>query len=230
MSDGSGSDTGSGMARYFGKYRGRVVDRNDPRQLGRLRANVPEVLGGQNSGWALPCTPYAGPDQGLFTVPPVDSGVWIEFEAGDPSRPIWSGCWWGDGQIPDTAEPEQKILKSETGLRVRLDDSEEVITISDDQENNLLTIRARDGQITVQATTKVVVEAPLIELGEGAGQQAVLGNRLVDYLNQMVQTFQTHMHPGETVVGIPVTPAPPVPPMMPPTPMILSNKVKVDDF
>ena len=106
--------------RFYGKYRGLVVDNNDPQQLGRLKAQVPEVLGEVNSGWALPCVPYAGDGSGQYTVPERGTGVWIEFEAGDPSRPIWSGCWWADGQLPadkggKRGVPSLRIIRSEQG-------------------------------------------------------------------------------------------------------------------
>ncbi len=81
--------------RYYGKYRGYVHDVNDPQNTGRIRAMVPRLLNDTPTGWALPCAPFAGPDQGFFAIPDVGAGVWIEFEGGDLSRPIWSGGWWG---------------------------------------------------------------------------------------------------------------------------------------
>src|SRR5438034_7211596 len=79
---------------HYGKYRGAVTDNQDPRKQGRIRAKVPEILGDTDTGWAMPCAPYAGEETGSYTVPPVGAGVWVEFEAGDVSRPIWVGCWW----------------------------------------------------------------------------------------------------------------------------------------
>ena len=81
--------------RYFGKYRGVVVNTLDPERLARLQATVPDVLGTEPTTWAMPSVPFAGPRAGLVAVPPVGAGVWIEFEQGDPDYPIWSGCWWG---------------------------------------------------------------------------------------------------------------------------------------
>ena len=109
--------------RHYGKYRGIVTDNEDEKNLGRLKAQVPEVLGDVETGWALPAAPFAGDGLGLFAVPPPDSGVWIEFEAGDVSRPIWSGCWWADGQLPDQATPAIKVLKTVSGHTVTLDDT-----------------------------------------------------------------------------------------------------------
>ena len=223
---------GGQNSRYYGKYRGIVTDNEDPKNLGRLKARVPEVLGDVETGWALPCTPYAGDGEGQFTVPPPDAGVWIEFEAGDVSRPIWSGCWWGDGQLPKdnsgtAAKPPLKIIRSEKGLMVTLDDDSQTITVSDDNGNNMLTIQVQQGKITIQGATKAVVEAPQIELVENATHPVVFGDQLLQYLNQLVQLYQSHVHPGEVAGGIfPVVPTPPVPPLPPPTPSLLSTKVK----
>ena len=110
-------------SRYFGKYRGTVSDNNDSSSLGRLKVKVPAVLGSVEL-WAMPCVPYAGAQVGFFALPPNNSGVWVEFEGGDPSFPIWSGCFWGTGQLPTTATPDVKIWK--TGkITVTLDDQQE---------------------------------------------------------------------------------------------------------
>lgn len=80
---------------FFGKFRGTVVNNIDPEQIGRVQALVPAVLGLLPSSWAMPCVPVAGVNMGLFTVPPIGAGVWIEFERGDPEYPIWVGGYWG---------------------------------------------------------------------------------------------------------------------------------------
>jgi hypothetical protein len=85
----------NGEKRYFGKYRGTVVETLDPERRARLQAVVPDVLGTVPTTWALPCVPFAGPGAGVMALPAVGAGVWIEFEQGDPDYPIWSGCWWG---------------------------------------------------------------------------------------------------------------------------------------
>ena len=217
--------------RHWGKYRGVVTDNADPSSIGRIKAQVPDVFGDTVvTPWATPCAPYTGAGMGLHTIPPVGAGVWIEFEAGDPSRPIWSGGWWGTSDVPadqngSAAKPSLKILRSESGLMVALDDDGHTLTLSDANGSNLLTISVDAGQIKLLAASKVVVEAPLIELTEGASHPLVFGDSLLQYLNQMVSTFNTHMHVGETVMGIPVTPIPPVTPFSPATPALLSTRV-----
>src|SRR5215471_10987442 len=106
---------------YFGKYRGTVTDNNDPTSRGRLKVQVPAVLGTLEI-WAMPCVPYAGDQVGFYSLPPNKSGVWVEFEAGDPSYPIWTGCFWADNELPDSGGPDIKIWQTDS-LKVRLDDS-----------------------------------------------------------------------------------------------------------
>lgn len=220
------------VGRYYGKYRGIVTNNQDPLMRGRIQAHVPAVLGDVPTGWALPCAPYAGDGSGVYTVPPPGAGVWIEFEAGDVSYPIWSGCWWGDGQLPQDEKggvttPALKIVRSEQGLLVALDDDAQTITLSDSSGSNFLTIQVLQGQVKIQAATKVVVEAPFIELVEGSTHPIVFGDDLLRYLNQLVTIFNSHLHPGEMALGVfPVTPAPPVPPFPPALPVLLSMRVK----
>jgi hypothetical protein len=216
--------------RHFGKYRGLVTDVQDPSAIGRLKAQVPEVFGDVPTPWATPCSPYTGPGVGFHAIPPVGAGVWIEFEAGDPSRPIWTGGWWGTSDVPTdekgtAAKPPLKILRSEQGLMVSLDDDANTLTLSDSNGSNLMTISVNDGQIKLLATSKVIVEAPLIELTEGATHPVPFGDSLLQYLNQLVSIFNAHMHVGETVIGIPVTPIVPVTPFPPATPTLLSQRV-----
>ena len=221
-------------SRYYGKYRGTVTDNNDPLRLGRIQASVPGVVGDVSTGWAVPCAPYAGTNAGFFTVPPVGTGVWIEFEAGDVSRPIWTGTWWGAGEPPlnERGSPPQtttKIWRSEQGLMLVLDDAAQTITLSDSAGLNLLTIKVLEGTIEVKSAAKVVLEAPLIQHGQSAQHPAVFGDQLLTYLNQLVTMFNAHVHPGEMAAGIlPVTPAPPVPPFPAATPSLISTKNLVE--
>jgi len=112
---------------FFGKYRGVVSDIEDPLMIGRIRATVPDVLGPDESGWAMPSLPFAGSSVGFFALPTTGSGVWIEFEHGDPDYPIWSGCWYGSAaDVPPLllAPPYKKVMViTAAGHAVTLDDT-----------------------------------------------------------------------------------------------------------
>jgi hypothetical protein len=101
-----------------------------------------------------------------------------------------------------------------------------VITVSDGGGSNLLEIQVQAGQITLKSATKIIVEAPQIELVANAAHPIVFGDNLVQYLNQLVSMFNSHLHPGQSSPVGPVTPAPPVPTFPSATPSLLSTKVK----
>jgi uncharacterized protein involved in type VI secretion and phage assembly len=96
----------SAPKQYFGKYRGTVVNNIDPELRGRMLIMVPDVLGLVPSTWAEPCVPLAGPigpPMGSYFVPPIGTGVWVEFEQGDPNFPIWTGCRFNTAGVPTLA-------------------------------------------------------------------------------------------------------------------------------
>jgi uncharacterized protein involved in type VI secretion and phage assembly len=108
--------------RFYGKYRGLVTNVDDPDKLGRIVAQVPEVFEEQETPWAMPVVPFAGAGHGLVLLPEVGDGVWIEFESGDPSRPLWTGCWWGDDELPAPGGTKTRALVTAAGHKLVLDD------------------------------------------------------------------------------------------------------------
>ncbi len=90
--------------KYYGLYQGTVVNNIDPLQIGRILVTVPDVGGVVPTTWAMPCVPIAGKQMGTFFVPQIGAGVWVQFEGGDPDRPVWTGGWWGDAaEVPSLA-------------------------------------------------------------------------------------------------------------------------------
>lgn len=153
--------------RFFGKYRAVVTDVDDPMKLGRLRARVPDVTGDQESGWALPCVPFAGEGMGFFALPKKGAGVWIEFEHGDPDYPIWVGCWWGtSSELPTETmqQPDKRVvLKTAAGHSIVVDDSD---------GNGSIALQTSGGQ-------KIVLSQNGIEIDDGnGGKLQVSGGRI----------------------------------------------------
>jgi uncharacterized protein involved in type VI secretion and phage assembly len=117
------------QGRYYGKYRGEVVDNDDETHRGRLKVKVPAALG-DTQVWALPCVPYAGKNVGIKALPPKGASVWVEFEAGHLSHPIWVGCFWVDNELSDDdAKPSIKLFRTDK-TRIRIDDEAGTIEIS----------------------------------------------------------------------------------------------------
>ena len=89
---------------YFGKYRGTVINNVDPMQEGRLMVQVADVTSLVPSTWAKPCLPFAGRQMGMWALPQIGAGVWVEYEQGDPDYPIWTGSWFGSAaEVPALA-------------------------------------------------------------------------------------------------------------------------------
>jgi hypothetical protein len=92
---------GNNQKKFYGKYRATVLNNIDPLQMGRIQVIVPDVSNIAPSGWAMPCAPIGGPQLGFYALPPIGSGVWVEFEQGDPDFPIWTGTFWGSAaEVP----------------------------------------------------------------------------------------------------------------------------------
>lgn len=144
---------------FIGKYRGTVSDNQDPNGQGRLRVSVPDVYGTEDSGWAMPAFPYAGPQVGLYLIPPTGALVWVEFEHGDSEYPIWTGCFWGSRlEVPMAASgPDKKVLKTDN-VTITIDDA------------------TGSGGITIETITgmKIVMDTTAIELTTGQGASVKL--------------------------------------------------------
>jgi len=117
------------QSRFYGKFRGLVRDIDDPLSLCRIRAEVPAIYDDEKSPWALPSFPFAGKKHGLVLLPEVGDGVWIEFESGDINYPIWSGCWFADGEQPEPKTSAARVLVTTAGHKIVLDEDEDEIQI-----------------------------------------------------------------------------------------------------
>lgn len=166
--------------KFFGKYRGQVVSNHDPNKLGRIQATVADVFGKEPSGWALPCFAMAGPQTGLWAIPPVGAAVWIEFEAGDPEYPIWTGCFYASpAQVPMN-EPmmvDKKILlRTPGGTQLLLDDSPGKPAVSaNTAAGDQLQMGPQGVAIKTAAGHKLVLGADGITIEAASGAKLVLG-------------------------------------------------------
>ncbi len=150
--------------RFYGKYRGTVTDVDDSTM--RIKAKVPAVLGEQATGWCMACVPYAGQSVGFAFLPEVGSGVWIEFEGGDVSYPIWAGCYWRSDEKPDDAAAKVKAIVTTSPHKILLDDDGGSITISDSNQNK---VTLDSSGITLErGGEKIVISDSEVNVNDGA--------------------------------------------------------------
>jgi uncharacterized protein involved in type VI secretion and phage assembly len=155
----------------------------------------------------------------MFFLPLVGDTIWLEFAAGDVSRPIWTGAFWGapdtTGQQDDLgtetgseapesdgtpAGPGLSVLRTKSGHRIVCDDDGGVLIFANGGDK---------AQIKLTREGEVIVTAEKIKLGASASEALVLGD-------SFQQFFNTHTHP--TGVG------PSGPPIQPMLPTLLSTK------
>lgn len=217
------------QARDFWSYRRSLLEFASLRYP-RVKVKIPSVTEDLQL-WAMPCLPYAGNNVGVYMIPEPDAGVWVEFEGGDTSFPIWTGGYWVDEELPklhdnSNATPPVRMIRSQKGLQISFNDDSEKFTISDKDGSNIMTIEVQQGKVRIEGNMKVVLQAPQIELVEDATHPVAFGDDLLQYLTTLVNTFNAHIHPGVAAGVLPVTLSPPLPPAVPPTPALLSVKVK----
>jgi uncharacterized protein involved in type VI secretion and phage assembly len=151
-------------SRFYGKYRGIVTDVDATTM--RVKATVPSVLGTTTSGWCLPCLPYTGPNVGFAFLPEVGSGVWVEFEGGDVSYPIWVGGYWNQGEVPSDAAGDVKVLMTASQIELKFDDSQESLTITD-ANGNTVTLDS-SGVTASNGSSTVALSSSSVSINDGA--------------------------------------------------------------
>ncbi len=182
----------------FGKYRGIVTNNNDPLQIGRLMVTVPDVSG-PSASWAMPCFPCAGKGFTSSSIPDVGAGVWVEYERGDPSFLVWSGCYLMDGQIIEkrddaSAAPGVKITETSEGMLISFRE-DAVVKVNDKSGKQILIIDPVRREVRLSAEYKVAAEGQQTEDGEHS-VPPVSGEEWLSYLTRLAVTYNTHVHPG----------------------------------
>jgi hypothetical protein len=224
--------------KYYGKYRGTVVSNLDPENRGRLTVAVTGVGGPLPSTWAMPCLPFAGPECGVFAVPPPGASVWVEFEQGDPRYPVWTGCFWETpAEVPPLAVAgapgvQQVVLQTVLGNMLSISDTpglaggitlivgEALITVTDTgiliDNGQGATIDMTGPTVSINGTALVVtLPMPGLLIQQGATVLCVHGGQAmaaVPNANVSVSGATTSVISGQwTIAGCPG-----IPPSIPP--------------
>jgi uncharacterized protein involved in type VI secretion and phage assembly len=135
--------------RFYGKYRATVMNNVDPQLQGRIQVQLADRYGMFPSTWALPAFAFAGKGAGIVSLPQVASAVWVEFEAGDPDYPVWSGAFWPDpGGFPPLALAAATPLTPNIHLQTTSGTS---ITLSDNPAQQVFVKTATGAMIMIGA-------------------------------------------------------------------------------
>lgn len=161
--------------RYYGKYRATVLNNLDPQLQGRIQVQLADRYGLFPSTWAMPALVFAGKASGIVAQPQVGSSVWVEFEAGDPDYPIWSGAFWPDpagfpplalaGATPATPNIH---LQTTTGTSVTLSDNPAQQVFVKTATGAIITIGGAGITITNGQGASIAMVGPSVVINNGA--------------------------------------------------------------
>ena len=126
------------------------------------------MLGDAETGWCHAVRPVRRPeDVGFAFLPAVGSGVWIEFEGGDVSYPIWVGGYWRTGEFPPSGAAQNvRVIVTAATLTLTFDDDQSQITLSDPNGN---TVTLGDSGLTLaNGQQSVAVSSSSVSVNNGA--------------------------------------------------------------
>jgi uncharacterized protein involved in type VI secretion and phage assembly len=159
---------------YYSSYRGYVVDNEDPKNLHRVKLQVPQIFGNSTlEYWAYPKGLYAGPKHGFQMIPKIGEMVWVEFEFGNSKRPIWTYGHRGvDDYVDDYFKDKNVIsLRTKIGHQIIIDETNEVIRVVSSKGkvveiSDKINLGEQDGKDHEKATLGDTTQAKLEELAD----------------------------------------------------------------
>lgn len=161
---------------HYGKYRATVLNNTDPKVQGRIQVQLADKYGLFPSTWAMPAVPFASKGMGgMVALPQLGSQVWVEFEAGDPDYPIWTGAFWPDAAgfpvlaLAGATPVSPNIhFQTTTGVAVTLSDlpAKQVQVMT--PTGALIMIGATGIQITNGQGASIVMSGPSVIINGGA--------------------------------------------------------------
>lgn len=185
------------LGRYYSSYRGFVIDSEDPKGCNRLLIHVPSLDPKSNLHvWAWPKNNWGSKNYGTQMLPQPGDMIWVEFEYGDPSYPLWSPASYAKGEKPEEFKNSKYFgFKTPSGT---------ILVINDNKDEEEILVRHKNKLEWIKITQEELeTEAKLIKLGKNGDEQGVLGNTLkkrmdeiMDKLDETYTQLIQHTHPS----------------------------------
>lgn len=171
--------------KYYSVYRAFVIDNEDPENKGRVRLSIPDVTGLKElNTWVWPKGVFAGKGYGFHFIPQVNEVVYVEFEYGDPKRPLYSYGYPGNGDIPENYNSiNQYWVITPAGHRLLFDEDE-----------NTVEIYHKDGKY-IKLTESV------IELNGTSNGGLVKSEETANKLNDIISVINEKVIPAIATLG-----------------------------
>jgi len=149
----------------YGLYVGSIVNRNDPKGLGRVRVHIPGITAPEGSAWAWPLGQSGSGGgsingqksrQGFFNIPELGAEVAVLFNQGDEDYPYYLTGNWGRDEVPEATEggnPDIRVMEF----------GQYAIVIDDRPETRSFAILDKDGDARVEfngVTKQMLIETP----------------------------------------------------------------------
>jgi uncharacterized protein involved in type VI secretion and phage assembly len=188
----SGHEAGGTIA---GVVAATVSANDDPQGLGRVKLRLPWRDPKFETDWTRIVTPMGGGERGLFFLPEVGDEVLVAFDRDDVRYPYVLGALWSQTDKPPEKNADKnndiRLIKSRKGhilrfvdtkskgsITIQLNDGKK-IEIDDDgiritDLSNKITLDAKGGSISIEATTSLKLKAPQITV-EASGSLDLKG-------------------------------------------------------
>lgn len=113
----------------YGLYRAKVVERDDEHQRGRVKVQIPSVSGEGKSQWVEACMNTAYDGGGDISVPKVGDTVWIAFEEGNITKPVYVGNFFSAFKTPLKNYDQDTRVISWDNCRIEMKEEHLLITV-----------------------------------------------------------------------------------------------------
>lgn len=200
------------LNRFYSIYRGIVKDNRDPRNTNSLLVYIPEVLNGITVWAYAKGQPGFAQWGGKFFTPNPGDVVYITFENGDASMPLWEYHGWADNECPYPLDkPGFAGIVTPQGNSIIIDEVHNTLKIS--FKGKVLINAAED--VVINSDTMVHLSGTkgvVINEGKNLGLIKIKEltdklNKTIEELNQLKLELSTHTHTAPNgPTSPPVTP------------------------